>query len=87
MQVYREVLEWDPPIPGARCMLEFGDTTLITQVPQPSTLPPPAPPDAPQPFADLQLLPPGTDDNDTLHAAFYEVDIVAICGITASAVR
>ena len=72
LQVYEEVLDWDPAVPGARCMLEFGDTSLITQVPEPSTLPPPAPPETPDHYSELQFLPQTGGEGNQLHAAFHE---------------
>ncbi|KAL0020793.1 hypothetical protein WJX79_003522 [Trebouxia sp. C0005] len=74
-EVYREVLDWEPPVAGVRCILEFGETTLISQVPEPSTLPPPAPVEVLDQYADLPLLPNATNDADMLHGAFHEVDI------------
>ena len=59
-------------------MLEFGDTTLITQVAEPSTLPPPAPLNMQDQYADLQLLQNASEDVDNLHAVFHEVSLVGL---------
>lgn len=64
---------------GVRCILEFGETTLISQVPEPSTLPPPAPVEVLDQYADLPLLPNATNDADMLHGAFHEVSVFNIC--------
>lgn len=72
MQVYQEVLDWEPPTAGVRCMLEFGDTTLITQVPDPSTLPPPAPIEVLDQYSQLPMLPCASQDPGALHGAFHE---------------
>lgn len=74
-EVYQEVLDWEPPVAGVRCILEFGETTLVGQVPDPSTLPPPAPVEILDQYSDLPLLPSATNDADMLHGAFHEVDI------------
>lgn len=58
---------------GLRCILEFGETTIITQVPEPSTLPPPAPVEVLDQYSDLPLLPRASEDSDALHGAFHEV--------------
>ncbi|DBA96088.1 TPA: hypothetical protein ACH3X1_001584 [Trebouxia sp. C0004] len=73
--VYYEVLDWEPPVAGVRCLLEFGETTLITQVPEPYTLPPPAPMEILDQYSDLPLLPSAANEPDMLHGAFHEVDI------------
>ena len=72
MQVYQEVLEWEPPTAGLRCILEFGETTLVTQVAEPATLPPPAPVEILDQYSDLPMMPCASQDADTLHAAFHE---------------
>ncbi|KAL3154098.1 hypothetical protein ABBQ32_013634 [Trebouxia sp. C0010 RCD-2024] len=74
-EVYQEVLDWEPPTAGVRCMLEFGDTTLITQVPDPSTLPPPAPIEVLDQYSQLPMLPCASQDPGALHGAFHEVDV------------
>lgn len=71
--MYQEVVEWEPPVAGVRCILEFGETTLITQVAEPSTLPLPAPVEVLDQYSDLPLLPHATDDADALYGAFHEV--------------
>jgi len=71
--VYSEVVDWEPPTAGVRCILEFGETTLITQVAEPSTLPPPAPVEVLDQYTDLPLLPHASEDADSLHGAFHEV--------------
>lgn len=72
MQVYQEVLDWEPPTAGVRCMLEFGDTTLITVVPDPSTLPPPAPIEVLDQYSQLPMLPCASQDPGALRGAFHE---------------
>lgn len=79
VQVYQEVLDWEPPTAGVRCMLEFGDTTLITQVPEPSTLPPPAPIEILDQYSQLPMLPCASQDPGALRAAFHEARLVGSC--------
>ncbi len=79
LQVYREVLDWEPPVAGVRCILEFGETTLVSQVPEPSTLPPPAPVEVLDQYSDLPLLPSATNGADMLHGAFHEVRAFISC--------
>ncbi|KAK9805887.1 hypothetical protein WJX73_001357 [Symbiochloris irregularis] len=42
-EVYDEVLEWPPPCHGVRSTVSMGGRGLLSQVPDPATLPPPAP--------------------------------------------
>ena len=70
--MYREVLDWEPPTAGVRCMLQFGETTLVTQVPEPSTLPPPAPIEVLDQYSELPMLPCASQDPGSLRAAFHE---------------
>lgn len=79
VQVYQEVLDWEPPTAGERCILEFGDTTLITQVPDPSTLPPPAPIEVLDQYVQLPMLPCASQDPGALRAAFHEASPMGAC--------
>ena len=72
VQVYQEVLDWEPPTAGMRCILEFGETSIVTQVPEPSTLPPPAPIEVLDQYSELPMLPCASQDPGALRAAFHE---------------
>lgn len=71
-QVYQEVLDWEPPVPGVRCILELGGNTLITQVPEASTLPLPAPTEVLDQYSHLPILPHLAQKPGSLHGAFHE---------------
>ena len=79
VQVYQEVVEWEPPTAGVPCMLDFGETTLITQVPQPSTLPPPAPIEVLDQYSQLPMLPCASQDPGAFRAAFHEASSMGSC--------
>lgn len=70
--MYQEVLDWEPPTAGMRCILEFGETSIVTQVPEPSTLPPPAPIEVLDQYSELPMLPCASQDPGALRAAFHE---------------
>lgn len=70
--MYQEVLDWEPPTAGVRCILEVGETTLMTQVPEPSTLPPPAPIEVLDQYSELPMLPCASQEPGALRAAFHE---------------
>ena len=73
--MYQEVLDWEPPVPGVRCILEIGGSTLITQVPDASALPPPAPPELCDPYIPLPFLPSLAHKPGSLHGAFHEASL------------
>ena len=62
-------------MPGMRCMLEIGGSTLITQIPDASTLPPPAPPEPCDPFIPLPFLPNLAQQPGSRHGAFHEASL------------
>ena len=59
-------------------MLEFGESTVITQVAEPSTLPPPAPVEVLDQYSQLPMLPWASQDPQALHAAFHEASSTGI---------